>query len=171
MSTLESFSANAGCSWSWTDSHVLGPTTNRNSAGAAIAYTNGAGANQVDRVYRNQHTIAALTTLSLDLAGGLVDFEGVTITMARVKSIYVRLRDTPTAGGPLLLGGGAAGMANLFETVGDRIRVRQPGHFEIACGDATGYALTAATADDFEIRNEHATIAAVVDVVIAGSAT
>src|SRR5688500_14222343 len=54
-----------------------------------VDLTSGTGDGQADRVWADQRTLAASATEDLDLTGSLTDVLGASLTLARVKVLYV----------------------------------------------------------------------------------
>jgi hypothetical protein len=161
--------------WSFTDSRAWADSTNAASFSYAKTLTNGTGASQSDKIYILSTTLAGGATLNVDLAGSVTDIYGNTITMARIKVIYLEVT-TDTAGGPVLLGGHAtAAIGNWvtatpdLDTAQPKVRVRNGGCFLLACTDATGYAVTATTDDMLTLENESGGTAATYKLVVIGA--
>lgn len=158
----------------WEYSNVLDWGNAVNSAGFsyAVRLTNGNSASQADRLYVAQGTIAASGSATFDVHGTagtpLLDMFGNTVTLARVKIIYVELLTT-TAASSLLVGGGSNPLINWIGTAGDQVRVRNGGAFILVAPDATGYAVTGATADILTIANQDASLVAYYKLGIVGS--
>lgn len=172
--TLTVNSIKASLNWNFTNALDYANTVNQGSFAYSDSLADGTAADQANRIYLYESTLAATTALNLDLAGTLTDVFGSVITMARIKVIYVELTGD-TAGGPILVGGHATlGVDNWLESATDHdtdqpsVRVRRPGVFLLSTTDATGYAVTATTEDMLRIYNEHATIAATIRVGIVG---
>lgn len=111
-----------------------------------FALTDGTGAGKADLLYQDTNAISAFA--DLDLAGALVDVFGATLTFARVKGLYIKAADANTAN--ITVGPAAAnGFATPWGSATDK-NVLRPGMAMIllaGVADATGYAVTAATAD------------------------
>ncbi len=137
------------------------------SLAKAIALADGTGANQANRMFHDQRTIAASGTDDLDLAGVLVDALGVTMTLARVKGIYVSAASANTNN--VLIGGGTNPLANWVGATGDIVSVRPGGVFFLMAPDVTAYAVTAGTGDILRIGNSAAGTSVTYDIVIIGS--
>jgi len=111
----------------------------------------GAGADQADMVWHDRRTLAPLADDSLDLAGGLTDGLGRTLTFKRVKGIFIANR---SAAGTLSAGGGANPFATWVLNAGDGVIVRAGGCILAWSPDATGYVVTADTGDKLLLHNE-----------------
>jgi hypothetical protein len=133
-------------------------------------FTDGAGANQVDQVWSDTRTLSASATEDLDLAGVLTNSFGVTVSFARVKVLWV----APASGNTnnVQVGGAAAAQfVNWVANSSDIVNVRPNGGFLLVAPDATGYAVTATTADLLKFANSAAGTGVTYDIVIIGSLT
>lgn len=124
----------------------------------------GTGADQADQLFTDTRTLTA-TSENLDLAGGLTDAFGATITFARIKGIAIRNKSTTD----VLLVGGAASNAfvNWVANSSDIVRLRPGGVLVLWAPDATAYAVTAGTGDILKIDSGAATIS--YDIAIIGA--
>ena len=161
----------------WAFNNVLdwSDASNSSSYSWTKNLANGTGANQADKIYVVQTTLAASTAVNYDLAGSLVDMYGVTITFARIKVIYVELQTT-TAASSILLGGHATvAMSNWItatpdlDTAQPKVRIRNGGVFFLAAPDATAYAVTATTEDMLTITNADGAVTATYRMVLVGA--
>lgn len=149
-----------------------------------LAYTfndtlaDGTGADQANQVYQDLATLAADQIVSYDLAGGLTDEFGGTVTFTKIKTIM--LLNTSTTASVLAIGGGTGGNGtNAFDTwcrsqagagAGDgseRVLVGPGGVFLLYRPDVTGYAVTAGTGDILIIEEE-STLAASYELTLIG---
>lgn len=133
---------------------------------ASIALDNGTGANQADRIFTDTRTVSSGATDALDLAGSLVDAFGATITMARVKAIYIKSAAANTT--DLQLARPATNGVPLFAAASDAMVIKPSGALLWVAPDATAVPVTAATADIINIVNA-AGAPATYDIVIVGS--
>lgn len=128
-------------------------------------FKDGTGAGQVDRIFANRYTLAAAGTQSLDLAGVLLDYRGIAITMAKVRGIYVAADDA-NGTNVLTLTRPASNGVPIYIAAGDGD--------DYAAGDTrmwaskTGRAVTAGTGDLLLITNT-GTGNATVEIVIVGT--
>jgi hypothetical protein len=111
----------------------------------SIAYTNGAGANQVNQLY--QAVLALVSgTLNVDLNGVLFDSYGTSLALVRVKAIAVQNNSLTNN---MTFGAGTNPFINLLNATGTI--TLQPGAFWCAAtADATAWAVTASTGDIFK---------------------
>jgi hypothetical protein len=129
----------------------------------ALSFAYGTAVGQINRLYIGERPIAANTNDDVDLSGVLLDPGGVAINFARIKFAILSLRPTPAT--PFLTVGneGTNPAVLWFGAAAHTIQVRNGpdgGLFVNACGDATGWTVTAATADKLRVRNPDATLAA-----------
>lgn len=165
----------AAINYSFTNTTTFGISSSNSGAFSySGSTTNGTGASAARYMYAATLTISASSSTNLDLAGTLTDLWGNTITFTKVKVIYVK-NTTTTAATSIRVGGAtSAGFANwigsagTFNTDAPYVSVRNGGAFLLACTDATGYAVTATTADILKITNDDSGASATVDVFIAG---
>lgn len=131
-------------------------------------FTNGQGANQGNQAWVSRQTLDASDSVELDLAGGLTDAFGTALTFAEIKLIMVYADDNNTNN--VLVGGAAA---NAFSTMfGDSSDVLSllPGTlFSLATKDATGYGVTAATADLLKIANSAGSTSVTFEIALLGN--
>jgi hypothetical protein len=126
---------------------------------------NGTGTGQVDAVYAKRITIAdSGTPTDLDLAGSLTDPFGDVVTFAEILLLFVRFNGST---GVLSVGGDAAAIATLTGNVNDVIGVTAGGHICLYSPTATGYAVTATTADVLQFAISTGT-SVTADVIILG---
>jgi len=139
------------------------------------AFTFGTGALKVNSLYHRVHSIAKGATLSLDLAGALLDAFGDVFTVGIVKVLaVVNLSDVSTVPTDAVVevGGNAAGLVTLFNAVDNAIKVQAGEAKLLVCTPtAAGYVITPTTYDLLEIVNLDADDAAEVLVIIAGELT
>lgn len=133
-----------------------------------VTLADGFGANQADRLFTDTRTLAASTTEDLDLAGGLVDAFGATLTLARVKGLIVVAAAGNTNN--VQVGGAAANQfLNWVADATDKLNVRPGGVLALFAPDATAYAVTGATGDLLRIGNSGAGTSVTYDIVIIGA--
>lgn len=144
-------------SGSYINDSTLCNTTDQITSGSASFPTltrtiaNGTGAGQCNKWYRSYRTLAAGAADNLDLAGSLLDPFGNTLTFTGVKYVAIALiSDSVNGTNKLTVGNatnpwvgpmGATGTVDVF----DALELYHPG--------ASGWAVTAATADILKINN------------------
>ncbi|WP_233507239.1 hypothetical protein [Spongiactinospora gelatinilytica] len=140
------------------------------SVGRQVTLTDGAGLNQANRIWSDQRTLAASASEDIDLAGTLTDPFGATITLARVKALIV----SATVGNVnnVVLGGAASnGWVGPFGADTHTLAVRPGGVLALLAPDATGYAVTASTADLLHVANSGAGSGVTYQIVVVGAAS
>lgn len=134
---------------------------------AAAQLQTGTGANQADRLFADTRTIAISGTDPLDLAGALVDAVGTTMTLLRVKLLYLKAAAANTNN--LIVGNGTNPFLTWVGAAAHTVTVRPGGIFLLFAPDATAYGVTAATGDVWQIANSGAGTSVTYDVVVIGS--
>lgn len=122
----------------------------------ALALTDGTGIGQADRVYEAEHTIASGANLDLDLAGGVLDRFGATITFAEIVALQVinEAEDGTQNVTDITIGGGSNPFDGFWGTAGDQIVLPPGGYCQVGCSGASGIgAVVAATGDVLRIAN------------------
>ncbi len=133
---------------------------------ASVAYANGTGSSQADRIFTDQRTLAASGTENLDLAGALTDAFGATITFATIKAVII----TAAAGNTndVQVTRPAANGAPLFIAASDGIALK-PGYAFAWFGSGAGVAVTAGTGDLLTVTNSAGGTPVTYDIVIIGT--
>lgn len=129
---------------------------------------NGTGVGAADKVWHDQRTLGGSAAEDLDLAGVLTDALGAGVTMARVKAIIIKAADANA--GNLVVGNAASnGFVSWVGGATHTVTVRPGATLALiaGAGDATGYTVTAATADLLHVANSGAS-AAIYDIVVVG---
>ncbi|MFJ8992625.1 hypothetical protein ACIRQH_19790 [Streptomyces sp. NPDC102279] len=134
----------------------------------SMALASGTGAGKADRMFSDRRTLAASGTEDLDLAGVLLDAFGTAITFARIKGLVIAASKDNINNVVV----GAAASAPWITLLGaTHTLTLRPGAF-VAVGtglaDATGYAVTATTADLLKIANSGGTTGVTYDIHIIG---
>ena len=156
--SLDSAGFSVLLNWVYSDGRAVAPTSNSGNFSFAQQYTNGTGLGKANRVFVQRYTVAFGTPLDLDLAGGLTDWYGNTITFTKIKCFGVGV-PYATVGGTapaVLLGCPASnGFVAWLGDKSDLVRVPN-GFAHILGGDGAsgGFAVTAGTGDIMEITAE-----------------
>lgn len=136
------------------------------------AFTDGAAAGQVDRMFADTRTLSASANENLDVAtgGGLTDVYGTALAMARIKVFFIKAAAANT--NDVIVSRPASNGVPWLNAASDAISVA-PGECKLlVCRvDATGVPVTAATADLINFANSAAGTSVTYDVVILGAAT
>lgn len=138
------------------------------SQATSYALTSGNGLGQADRLWADQRTIAASGTDSLDLNGVLVDAVGTTLSLLRVKLIYIAAASGNT-NNVVVGGAGANTFINWVGAAAHTVNVRPGGFLALYAPDATAYGVTAGTGDILQVANSGAGTPVTYNVVIIGS--
>lgn len=118
---------------------------------ADIVLGDGSGSGQANKVYLATRTLASAANDDLDLAGGLTDPFGVTLTFATIKAIVVRADPANTT--ELQVRPGASnGFVGPFGAAGQHVHVRAGGALVFAAPQ-TGWTVTAGTGDILRVTN------------------
>lgn len=128
---------------------------------------NGTSADQANMMWADTRTLTASSSENLDVYGGLTNAFGDTISFTRLKGIIIFAAATNTNN--VLLGGDSASVASIFSNIND-IAIIRPGGFLALCSpDATGYAVTATTADILKVANSAGTTSVTYDIILIGT--
>lgn len=134
-----------------------------------VDLTDGTAAGRADRTFHDTRTLAASTGEDLDLAGVLLDALGGTLTFARIKGLIV---SASAANANNVIVGNAAsnGFVSWVGAAAHTITLRPGATFALMAGaaDATGYVVTAGTADLLRVTNSGAGSTVTYDVAIIG---
>lgn len=154
-----------------TSSHIksldLGDATFPIALRQAISLLNGTAAGQADLIFTDTRTLAASATEDLDLAAGLTDAYGVSITFARIKAVIIAAATANTNN--VNVTRPASNGVPLFLAASDGLAVRPGGAFALFCSDATGVAVTAGTGDLLTLTNSSGTTGVTYTVIIIGA--
>ncbi len=140
------------------------PTADINLDGQ-IVLASGTGANQADRIFADNRTLSASTTEDLDLAGVLTDPLGATLTLAKVKGIFIKAGAANP--GDLTVGGDANAFAGIFGDASDTIKI-PPGAILPLMWPGAGKTVTAGTGDILQFASA-AGGPSTYDIVIVGT--
>lgn len=125
--------------------------------------SNGTGANQASNHWHDQRTTAGND--DLDLAGGLVNGLGQTLTFTKVKALLIKA--AVANGNDVVVGNAAAnGISTIFGAVTHTIKIKPGGLMVLTAPDVSGYGITAATADILRVASGGGSVT--YDIVIIG---
>lgn len=133
-------------------------------------FTNGSGANQVDRIYTETRTITASSSATLDLAGVLADPFGATITFARIKAILI-FADAANANNVVMGAAASNQFVGPFGDASDTLSTKPGGTTVLIAPDATGWPVTGGSTDQLKFANSAAGTSVTYDLVILGSSS
>lgn len=133
-----------------------------------IALASGVGLNQADRVYSETRTLGAAATVTLDLAGVLLDIFGAVCTFARVKAIII-VAD-PTNVNDVQMGAAAATQfIGPLGSATDFVRTRPGGITMLVAPDATAWPVGAGATDFLKFTNSGGGTGVTYDLAIIGA--
>ena len=147
----------------------LGTGSAAQNLSRSMSLANGTTAGKADRLFSDRRTLAASGTEDLDLAGTLLDAFGVAITFVRVKGLIIAAAAANTNN--VVVGAAASNpWATLLSATGT-VTLRPGAFLAVGTGtaDATGYAVTATTADLLKIANSGAGTSVTYDIHIIGA--
>jgi hypothetical protein len=126
----------------------------------------GTGANQVDKIFADQRSLATGATEDLDLVGtALTDPFGVAVSFTKVKGIFIKAADTNTT--DLTIGNGTNPFVGWFGAGAHTLKV-PPGGIVFLSAPVNGLAPVASTGDILKVANA-AGATATYNIVIIGT--
>lgn len=132
-----------------------------------LSLATGTGSGQADLLYAGTRTLALSTSEDLDLAGGLTDVFGASLTFVKVKYIYIKAASGNT--NTVIMGGAASNQfVGPFGSAAYTL-VLQPGQWMEFAHPTTGWTVTPATGDLLKVLNGGAGTSVTYDLVIAGT--
>lgn len=144
----------------------LGNTAYQLNYSQTHTFTNGTGAAAVNNIWSDTRTIAASTTEDLDLAGGVVNAFGTTLTFTKIKGIIIHAASGNTNN--VVVGGDTNGLIGWVGASNDLINIRPGGTFALIDPGAGGYTVTATTGDILQVANSSSGSSVSYDIVIIG---
>ena len=145
------------------------------NAAASLSYekthslTNGTGAGEANQIFSDTRTLALSASEELDLAGGLTDALGDTVTLTEVKTLVIRASESN--GANIVVGGSATNsMSSIFGDPTDKIVLKPGALIALSAGTVgAGYAVTAGTGDLLKIENTDGAASASYDIIVVGT--
>jgi hypothetical protein len=112
---------------------------------------NGTGADNATKAYYGSRSITASGTDVLNLTATLLDAFGAAITFTKIRGVFIK----PAAAnaGTISMGAGTNPVVTILNSATDKINIAAGGFFMAVNPTATGYGVTAATADKITITN------------------
>lgn len=138
----------------------------RNGLSLALELTDGTGVNQANKLYYERRTLTASSTHDYDVAGGLTDRRGATITMAKLKGLIV-VNYATTANYKLVVGGHPTAPVALLNAPNDAIICGPGGWVGSWNPSAAGFAVVAGVDDVLRIQALNGSVT--YDIAILGS--
>lgn len=161
----------SGFTWDFQRTTAFGSSTsNSGSFNYSTSLLAGAGAGKAALFYANEFDLAASGSLDIDLAAGVNDVFGNSISFTKIRLLYIQVVTDAEAvkiGTSILVGGHAAAVVSFLGAATDKIRIRNGGCFQL-CANDIGYTVTATTADFIKIVNEDAVNALTVRIGVVG---
>jgi hypothetical protein len=158
----------------------LSDQTQEQDVTADNVFTFGSSTDNVNQIYAGVRTLNANTAEDLDMAGGLTNPLGETITFLTIKFAFVWLLGTDdtapgddavtgTAASSITLGGDAASPALWFGGISNTLTVKNGGFF-LHSTPGTGWTITGSTGDVLQVMNNDLTLQAKYLLVLGGTA-
>lgn len=146
----------------------IGTLTHNINYAKTYSIADGTGADQANMLFVDTRTVALSSSENLDLAGGLTDAFGATITFTKIKGIIIAAAAANTNN--VLVGGHAtAAFVNFVSDATDVLVVRPGGTIALFANDVTGYAVVATTGDLLKITNSGAGTGVTYDIILIGA--
>jgi hypothetical protein len=139
------------------------------SINEAISFATGTSTGLADLLFFDTRSLGASATEDLDLAGGLTDAFGATLTFVKIKGIYVKAAAANNVANSLIVGNATAPFIGPFGAAGASEIYLPPGGFLFLVHPTTGWTVTATTGDDLKMTNSAGTNTISYDVVIWGT--
>lgn len=151
-----------------TGSATVGSTAHQISEGYSLALTDGTAANQANNVYAATFSVSASGSTDLDLAGGLTNALGASLTFTAIKAIYIEADSTNTNN--VVVGGDANAFNGPLGGTTPTLTIPPGGAVLLTNPSADGWTVTAGTGDVLQIANSGAGSAVTGTIVIIGEA-
>lgn len=139
-----------GFSFILNDRRTVGIATTGNlpiSRSPSIGFTDGVGANQLNRDYAAIRSLVAGAD-SVDLNGVLFDLYGSSVALVRVKTLYIK---NLSAANPMTFGAASSNPWSGFLNATGTFTLPPGAVFMIATPDATGWPVVAGTGDILKV--------------------
>jgi hypothetical protein len=133
----------------------------------SVSFSNGTASGLASQVWSDTRTLGASATDSLDLAGGLTNAFGVTLTFTKLKLLLVRARSTNNVANNVNVTRPASNGVPVFLAASDGVPLAPGAMFMFY--DPVGITVTAATGDILAIVNSAGTNSVDYDIVIVGA--
>lgn len=143
----------------------LGSQTAKLPFPAEIVIGSGTGSGQSDLAFWDNRSLSASASEDLDLAAGLNDAFGQSLTFVEVNGIYVKA-DADNSGNIIVGGASSNAFTGPFGAANDTVALAAGESF-IITNMGTGWTVTAGTGDLLKVANSHAS-AAKYDIAIIG---
>ncbi len=145
----------------------VGSVTYPVSYGANYLFTDGTGADNAKEMWTDTRTLTASAAENLDLAGVLTDVFGNTLTFTKIKAIIVKADSANT--NDVVIGNHAtAAFFPMFGAATHTCLVKPGGMVAFVAPNATGYAVTATTADMLTMTNSAGSTSVIYTIIVIG---
>jgi len=134
---------------------------------ATTSLGNGTASSLADLLFTDQRTIAASGTEDLDLAGGLTDAFGTTLTFVNVKAIMIKA-DPGNTNNVTVKPATTNGFLGPFNAAADTLSI-PPAGAVLLQAPVSGWPVTADTADLLTIANSSSGTGVTYDIIIVGT--
>lgn len=131
-----------------------------------LTMANGTTTGLVSQMWHDTRNLGASATEDLDLAGGLTNAFGVTLTFVRLKFLYIVASSANT--NSVIVSRKATTGIPIFDADGDSITLG-PGEFFIYGSPTTGKAITATTDDTLTFTNSAGSTGVDYSIVMVGT--
>jgi len=136
------------------------------SALQTLRLSSGTGAGQIDLLFSEKDAaIGTSSTVDRDFAGSLLDSQGATITMVKVKVLCLYNGGTV----PITVKGKTGNVFALFTGSTDKVTI--PAGACLFYFDPTGITVAAGTTDSITLGNASASVAAAFTMLVAGTSS
>ncbi len=164
--TIASGTLAVGITLSYNLERDLGGSTSLGiSVSPSQSLTNGTGDNQADLIYRDATSVGVGGT-DIDLAGGLTDDFGQTLTFVEIVAVYIK-NTTASGGGNLLIGGAAANQwVGMLAVANDVVKLPPGGVYFYTAPYDGDCAVVAGTGDILQVAASAGT--ATYDIILVG---
>ncbi len=134
-----------------------------------FAFANGTGANQADRIFHDNRTLAAAGTENHDLAGGLPDpLTNAAITFGRIRALIV-YGDPANTHNVVLGNSGANAWLGPFGAAAHTAHVQPGGQAVFVTPGTTAWPVTAGTGDILTVTNSGGVSLVRYDMILLGA--
>lgn len=134
---------------------------------ATTSLGSGTGDSLADQLFTDQRTIAASGTEDLDLAGGLTDAFGATLTFAKIKTIMIKA-DPGNTNNVTVKPATTNGFLGPFNAAADTLSIPPAGSVLLQA-PASGWVVTADTGDLLTIANSSSGTGVTYDIILVGT--
>lgn len=152
-----------------TNSNDMGVPTHEFTEAFSLLLENGTSANQANNCFSDERTLAASSSESLDLAGGLTNGLGQTLTFTATKAILV-IASAANTNDVIIGGAGSNTFTGPFEHSSDKLGLKPGGMVMLVNPSAAGWAVPAGTGDILQMANSGSGSSVTYRIVIIGEA-